>query len=152
MWDTAASPVPIFEDENEAELIKAFVEMSARYPQYPSFAICQHIFRDLRDPGLRANQAALQWSQDLVILERIRQAKLNGNREVEALTKEALQAKIFTTIEDETLGSQEKKVRLEGYMNIAELHGWKIKAVEKKSEDVTRRFPVVRMQVYPDAA
>lgn len=152
MWDTVSTPVPIFEDEDEAELIKAFVELSARYPNYPAFAIAQHIFKDLRDPVLRANQAALQWSEDLAIKERIRQAKLNGNREPEVLTKEALQAKIFATIEDETIGYSEKKVRIEGYMAIAELHGWKVKAVEKRNEDVTRRFPVVRMSVYPDAA
>lgn len=152
MWDTVSTPVPIFEDEDEAELIKAFVELSARYPNYPAFAIAQHIFKDLRDPVLRANQAALQWSQDLNIRVRIDKARANGNAEPEALTKEALQAKIFAVIEDTTITSTEKKVKIDGLMGIAELNGWKVKAVEKKTEDVSRRFPVIRMGVYPDAA
>lgn len=149
MW---TAPVPFFEDEDEEAIVGDFVTMSARYPKYSAFDICQHIFKDLRDPEMRANQAALQWSKDLTILERIRQARLNGGFEQSAkLTKEQLQAKILSVTEDDNLTTQEKKIRLEGYMAYAETEGWKVKAVEKKTEDRTRRFPQLIQGIYPDA-
>jgi hypothetical protein len=121
MWDT---PVPIFEDEDEDELIARFVELSARYPNREPFEICGVIFKNLRDPGMRANQAAMVWSKDLDILERIRQARLNGFDENAITSKEQLQKKINATIEDVTIGAQEKKVRIDGYMAIAKINGW----------------------------
>lgn len=147
MW---TAPVPIFEDEDEAELIASFVKMSALYPTYSAYEITRHIFKDMRDPELRASQAALQWSNDLEILERIRQARLNGGAETLALTKELLEQRILTTVEDTTIGYQEKKTRIEGYMAVAELNGWKIKAIEKKTEDKTRRFPQIVHAIYAD--
>lgn len=148
MW---SAPVPMFEEDNEAELIASFVRMSALYPAYSAYEICRHIFKDLRDPELRSNQAALQWSKDLEILERIRQARLNGGTEVSSqLSKEVLEQRILATIEDTTIGYQEKKARIEGYMAVAELNGWKIKAIEKKTQDETRRFPQIIHAVYAD--
>ena len=78
MWDT---PVPIFEDEDEAALISQFVELSARYPDREPFEITGHIFKKLREPTLRSGQAAMIWSKDLDIIERIRHARLNGGSE-----------------------------------------------------------------------
>jgi hypothetical protein len=148
MW---SEPVPFFEDEDEEAIISNFVEMVARYPNYSVLDITRHIFKDLREPELRAGQAALAWSKDLGIKERIRLAKLNGGKEAEQLTKEALQQRIISTIEDETISYQEKKARIEGYMAIAEINGWKIKAIEKKTEDKTRRFPQIVHSIYADS-
>lgn len=147
MW---TAPVPIFEDEDEAELITRFVEMSARFPKYGPIEICRHIFKDLRDPEMRAGQAAMNWSKDIEILDRIDKAKLNGGLEEKpALTKAQLQAKILATTENPNLTPQEKKVMIEGYTSYAANEGWVVKAVEKKTEDKTRRFPVIQHRIYP---
>jgi hypothetical protein len=136
MWDT---PVPIFEDEDEDKLIGEFVRLSALYPQYEPFQITAEVFKGLKDPTMRANQAAMIWSKDLSILERIRQARLAGPADQTIQNKEQLEARIKATIEDTTLHSQEKKVRIEGYMNFAKLKGW----VDSDSGDEKRRVPVV---------
>lgn len=137
-WET---PVPIFEDEDEDELIGEFIRLSALYPQYEPFQVCQVIFKNRRDPIMRANQAAMVWSKDLEILERIRQARLNGpTDEAQIQTKEQLQTRINSVIEDNTINSQEKKVRIEGYMAIAKLKGW-----AEGAEDDTKKGRAVIM-------
>jgi len=144
MWTTEAPPIPIFEEEDEEELITQFVKYSALYPDQTEFAICSYIFRDLRDPTLRAGQAAMRWKNDLGIMERIRLARANGGEYIkEKLTKEVLQAKILATTEDPLLTPQEKKVRIDGYVAYAQNEGWVVKSIEKKTLDQTRRFPKI---------
>lgn len=121
MWET---PVPIFEDEDEDELIARFVELSALYPKYSPFEVAGVVFKKLRDPQ-RAAQAAMIWSQDLDIKVRIDQAKLNGPANGELIaSKEQWERKMLALLEDTTIGAQEKKVRLEVYNSIAKAKGW----------------------------
>lgn len=146
MW---TAPLPIFEDEDEAELISRFVEFSARYPAYTPFEICQHIFKDLRDPSLRANQAALQWSKDLLILERIRQAKLNGGAEPgnDADEKQKVKDELLAMARDEKTNARDRAKFYELWLDAC---GLLPKRIEKKSEDRTRRFPQVVIAQYAE--
>ena len=147
MW---SAPVPIFEEEDEAELIARFVEFSARYPKYSAYEICKHIFKDLRDPDLRAGQAAAQWSIDLEILERINQAKLNGGAEPKPLdTKEEKLKKLEAIYNDPEVAMKE---RLAAMRLHAEIQGEIVKAIDKKTENKdVRRFPRIVHAVYDDA-
>jgi hypothetical protein len=140
-WET---PVPIFEDEDEDALISKFVEMSAAYPNYSPMTIANHVFANLKDPTLRANQAAVQWSGRLDILERIRIAKLNGCREPKPLTQADLQAKYLALAEDDGLTSNEKKARKDIYDSIMRLNGWEKKAADAGDDDKNKRhFPQI---------
>lgn len=142
-----------FEDEDEGELIDKFVKFSAIYKnRYTAFEICQHIFSGLRDPVLRAGQAANKWSNDLEIKERIRNAVVNGDcsNSEDGLTKDNLQQKMLSVVENEFLTPQEKKVRIEGYLAIAEINGWKIKAVEKTDKNKAPAFPAIVIAQYQD--
>lgn len=129
MW--ATKPI-IFEDEDEEALKSEFVRLSALYPNRDKFEIASYLFRNQVDPELRSQQAAMIWAQDLDILERIRLTQLNGGKEPEAWTKERIQKRIQATIEDETINYHEKKVRIEGYMALAQTEGLVVKSVEKK--------------------
>lgn len=147
MW--ADKPL-ILEDEDEAALIASFVELSARYPDRDSFEIAAHVFRNLFDPLLRSQQAALCWSRDLDIQERIRKAKSNGNVE-EEYTKEKWHAETLAIVRDERLGPQAKKATLDGLRLIGEANGWIIKAIDKKITDGTKReLPRFVIAQYPD--
>ncbi len=147
MWNAA---VTLFDDEDEDALIERFVDYSARWTDYDPISICRHIFKDMRDNELRAGQAAIAWSTDLAIRERIDQRKLNGKPGAEAVTKENLQAKILAATEDSHLSHHDKKAKIEGYMAYAQLNGWVVKAIEKKTENTTPRFPQIVAHVYPD--
>lgn len=146
MW---TAPVPIFEEEDEESLIADFVKMSALYPKYSVFEICQHIFKDLREPDLRANQAALQWSKDLAILERIRQARLNGGVEVLPIdSKENKLKKLEAIYNDPETGIKDKLAALRLH---AEIQGEIVKAIDKKVDDGRRaHFPQVVQGIYAD--
>ncbi len=124
MWDT---PVPIFEDEDEGQLVNEFVRLSALYEDkgYEPYQIAQVVFEGLRDPIMRANQAAMVWSKDLAILERIRQAKLVGPADKEIIqSKEEWERRMLAVIEDSKLTSQEKKARIDGLNSIAKARNW----------------------------
>ena len=144
------APVPIFEDEDEDELKSRFVEMSVAFPNHMPIAITHEIFKNLRDPEMRANQAAIQWSRSLEILERIRQAKLNGGKEPKTLTKVELQNKILACVEDESISYSEKKARIDGYMSIAKLNGWEMRPADTGDDDKGRgHFPKIEYHIHP---
>lgn len=119
-WET---PVPIFEDEDEEFLVSEFVRLSAQYHTFPPTAITGEIFKELREPS-RALQAATIWSNNLGIMERIRLAR--ANKEVDGLikSKHEWELKQLALLEDNTIGVQEKKVRMEIYNSIAKSRGW----------------------------
>lgn len=143
-----SAPVPIFEDEDEAELIARFVEYSARYPKRSAYELCQYIFKDLREPDLRAGQAAAQWSQEIDILERIRLAQLNGGTEPKPLdTKEEKLRKLEAVYDDTEVSMKD---RLAAMRLHAEIQGEITKAIEKKTTDLTPRFPRIVHAVYAD--
>jgi hypothetical protein len=118
MWET---PVPIFDDEDENELITKFVELSARYDgQYSPMEITAHIFKNLRDPFPRANQAAMQWGSSLDILERIRLAKLNGGTEPEPPDNKTVKLKKLEAIyNNDKVGMKERIAAIKLHAEIA---------------------------------
>lgn len=121
------NPVVFFSDESEPAIIAEFVRFSALYPKHTAYDVAFHVFRNLREPESRATQAALLWSRDLAILERIRLARANGGNEPTPLTVEELQKKILEITEDNTVAAKDKSVMIEGYMAIARLNGWEKK-------------------------
>jgi hypothetical protein len=100
------------------------------------------VFKLQKDPETRSQQAALIWSKDLEVKEAVRQARLNGDEDQTELTKESLQRKLIATTEDESLDYREKKVMIEGYLAIAEINGWKIKAIDKKTTTKRVKRPI----------
>lgn len=144
-------PATFFEDEDEEALKAEYIRLSALYPTEDMFAIASYVFRNQVDPDLRCQQAAMIWNKDLSVKERIRQARLNGGKEPELLTKESLQAKILAVTEDEMIDYRQKKAMIDGYLAYAELNGWKIKAVDKTINDKTaKNLPTFVFAQYPD--
>jgi hypothetical protein len=146
MWSAA---VPFFDDENEAELKRQFVEFSARYPDQTIFSITQYIFRSLRDPEARANQAALVWSNDLEIKERIRKAKMNGGAEPESIDDD--EAYYREVLAEARNPENSAAVRYKYHELAAKLKG-RIKepADAGKSDDSKRALPTFVFAQYPD--
>lgn len=147
----ADTPLIFFEDEDEEAVKSAFVEAWARYPTYSPFEIAAYIFKNMRDPVSRGNQAAMEWSTDLEVKERVRKARENGGSEpVPVDPKVAWQNEIQSVYRDDNMPSQEKKVRLEGLKLFGESNGWIIKAIDKKTEDLTRHWPQVMIAQYAE--
>lgn len=95
-------PPLIYDEEDEAALKARFVELSALHPNRTPEEIGRFIFKDLRDPGFRGEDAGMKWSRELDIIERIRLARLNGGREVlpELPPKEVVLNEILTLARD----------------------------------------------------
>ncbi len=147
-WET---PLPIFEDEDENALTSKFVELVAAHPTFSPMAITAHIFKDLKDPVARSGQAAFDWMQRLDILERIRLAKLNGNKEALPIeTKEGKLRKLEAIYnnEDNALRERLNAIRLH-----AEIQGEIVKAIDKKITDANtpRRHLHIVQAAYPAA-
>ena len=140
----------IYENEDEDELINKFVELSARYPEYTAFDIAAEVFKGLVDPWSRANAAAQVWANSLEIRERIRTYDRRGAKTTPSLTFEEWQAEVLAVTRDENLGTQAKKVMLDGLRLVGESNAWIKKAIEKKTEDVTKRLPNFLIKRYED--
>ena len=116
MWET---PVPIFEDEDEDQLISEFVRLSALYPTYSAYEVAQVVFKGLKDPIMRANQAAMQWSSDLTIKERIRKAALVGANQQEIDSKETKLRKLEAIYNDPNIKAADRIKALELHAKIS---------------------------------
>lgn len=150
MW--AVEKVIIFEGENEAELKARFVELCARYPERNFFEVGEYVFKDLRDPVLRGQQAGSVWGKDLDILERIAKARRQGGygNEDEVPAKDQIAIELVALARDEKV---EVKDRVTAYFRAAEILGYVEKNVNKKVEDKTARgMPVFQIARYPDDA
>jgi hypothetical protein len=126
MWNV--DPV-IFEDEDEEALKANFVRLSALYPQQGAFDIAAYVFKNQRDPEMRGQQAAMIWTKDLEIQERIREARLNGGNEPSPIpTKEQRLRQLQALFEDPETAVKDKigLARL-----IAEIQGEIVKAIDK---------------------
>lgn len=141
MWNVA--PV-IFEDEDEERLIADFVTYSARYPERDPFEIAAYVFRNQRDNELRANQAAMIWSKDLPILERIRTARLNGGAEPSAVeSKESKLKKLEAIYNDDGIKTADRLKAMELH---AQIQGEIVKAVDKKVTNTRPRRQIIFAQ------
>lgn len=141
MWNVA--PV-IFEDEDEERLIADFVTYSARYPDRDPFEIAAYVFRNQRDNELRANQAAMIWSKDLPIQERIRTARLNGGAEPSPVeSKESKLKKLEAIYNDDSIKTADRLKAMELH---AQIQGEIVKAVDKKVTNTRPRRQIIFAQ------
>lgn len=77
--ETPWNEILFFPGEDAEALKTRFVELCAHHKnRYSAYEVCEYIFRDLREPGLRAGKAAEIWGKDLDIQERIRVLMLKG--------------------------------------------------------------------------
>ena len=142
---------PIFFDDEDEEVLKAkFILAVARYPEHSIFDIAQHIFKDLRDNTLRADQAATHWMKDIETKERIRIARLNGGKEPEAPeTKEAKLKKLEAVYDNPEVAVKDRIAAMRLH---SELEGQIIKSVEKKVDDGRSQLPQIVWAVRSNAA
>jgi hypothetical protein len=145
----------IYEDEDENALIDDFVKVAIDFPNHTHFDWAKEVFAKLRDPH-RFQQAAVYWNNQLSIQKRITEgkrrkpsAKFDG---IVIETKEDLQAAILANIYDETITATEKKVRGDQLLYIAEINGWKIKAIDKKINSDERVTHIVNVRRHSDIA
>ena len=147
MWN---QPVTIFEDEDEDALKSEFIRLTALHPSRTPDEIAAYVFRNQRDPGLRSAQAAMVWLKDIDVLERIRQARLNGG--VEPVGIDSLEAKLRKLqafYDDET---NDMKDRLNAMRLHAEMSGQIVKAIDKKVDNgaKAKSFPTFVIAQYND--
>jgi len=114
MWET---PVPIFEDEDEDELIAKFVDLSARYKDRDAYEITAYIFKNLREPT-RALQAATIWSSDLGIKERIEAIRRQGFDTTPIDSKETKLRKLEAIYNNEDIAARDRLKALELHAQI----------------------------------
>jgi hypothetical protein len=146
MWN---QPVAIFEDEDEDALKADFIRLCAVYPNQDIFEIASYVFRNQRDPLLRSQQAAMVWGKDLEVMERIRQARLNGGVEPSSIDdKETKLRKLQAFYDNE---ENDMKDRLAAMRLHAEMSGEIVKAIDKKVEtNKVKAFPTFVIAQYAD--
>lgn len=145
MWNV--QPV-IFEDEDEEALKAEFIRLSAENPDRTPIEIAEYVFRYAQDPSLRSAQAALIWSKDLEVLDRIRHYRLTGGDAEGEIASKKAKLKVLEAIYND-LG-QKAADRIKAIELHAQIQGEIIKAVEKTIDDKTRRFPKIVYAQYPD--
>lgn len=122
-------PLIFFPDEDEAEIKARFVEVAARFygnPNFDKYDYAKWVFRDLREPALRAMQAADYWGKDIDIQQAILNL-VNYKGEIEGKAKRI--ALLMSIAED---NSAQTKDRIAAIRVASELEGEITKAVEKK--------------------
>lgn len=143
-WET---PVPIFEDEDEDQLVNEFVRLSALFPHRDIYEITTHIFKNLREPT-RALQAATIWSRDIEILDRIETVKREGFNKEPIDTREVKLRKLEAIYNDPDTPVKNK---IDAMKLHAEIQGEIKKATE--GEDVNKpRTVVLNYMLDPRAA
>lgn len=122
-------PLIFFEGEDQAALKAEFIQLSVRHKHNHNFTtadITKYIFRDLKEPELRALQAADRWSKDLEIQDAIfQQSSFN-----DAASQREQVLQLAMDIAKDTKG--ERRDRLIALRLVAEMNGDIVKAVDKK--------------------
>lgn len=138
MWNSA---VTIFDGEDEGALLSRFVELSACHTKENPIEICRYIFKDLVDPELRAGQAAIIWSNDLEVKERIRLYKLNaGDRDKEIATKQQKLKVLESIFNDDSCAAKD---RISAIQLHASIQGEIKKAIEQTNLESRRPRQVI---------
>jgi len=125
----AWAPLIFFEGEDENALKGEFVRLSAKHQgKYSAYEVAQFVFRDLKEPQVRAAQAAQYWGKDLEVTEAIDKLIVRGP-ETQQTSVDELRRIAMQIAEDTRIGARERVAAL--YF-VAETQGNIVKAVDKK--------------------
>lgn len=121
-------PIIFFDGEDEEALKQEFIDLCALHHKnkFSAEEICIHIFHNLKEPTLRALQAAQYWGKDLGVAEAIRNKILFG----EAKTEKERRLNIAQSIAEDP--REQAKDRIAALRLMFEVEGEIVKAVEKK--------------------
>lgn len=134
MWN--ARPT-ILEGEDETALRNEFARLVAKHPAADIFQVGEYVFQNLKDPGLRGQQAAMIWNKDLEVQELITKYR-NGQDKSDLPTKEDAARLAYSIAEDLRT---EQKDRLAALRLYGEFNGMIVKAIDKSITDTRRRQP-----------
>lgn len=127
----AWAPIIFFDGESESDLREEFIQLSAKHGgNFTAVDVARHVFKDLKEPELRAVQAASVWGRDLGVQEAIRVAMLLGAKNGE----DDDEVRILRQIAENAHASD--KDRIAAVMGIAAIKG-KI----QKPQDMKITFP-----------
>lgn len=126
--DGSSETLLFYPGENENALKQAFIDACVRHHKnnFTHFAITEHIFKHLKEPYLRALQAAQLWGKDLEILEAIQHKIAYG----EAVDEKQKRVNLLMSIAEDTRHAA--KDRIAAILGASSIEGEITKAVEKK--------------------
>lgn len=126
--DAAAEPLLFFEGEDQDALKQAFIDLCAKHYRngFSHYQIAQYIFRDLKEPELRALQAADYWGKDLAIADAVRQKVAFGDAE----NARDRRLNILMNIAEDSRASD--KDRIAAVLAASTIEGEITKAIDKK--------------------
>lgn len=146
---SAWEPITFFEGEDPEALKTAFVDLCAKHKDhFSAYEVAKYVFKDLKEPEIRALQAAKVWSEDLEVKERIRVAILLGSDSPE--TNPAVLKRRLLAIADDP--KENAKDRIEAIRTIAQMQGDIVKPVELRATDGKGGggLPVFNIVTYAD--
>jgi hypothetical protein len=135
MWNNGPT---ILEGEDELALRDEFAKLVAKYPNQDPFEIGEYVFRNLKDPGLRGQQAAMFWLKDVEVKELISKYR-TGQAGGEAIPTKDQAAMLAWSLANDP--AADKKDRIAALNLFGQLNGMIVKSVEKKVDDSSRRRP-----------
>jgi hypothetical protein len=140
----------IFPDEDEETLKSEFISLCAKHRNtFSHYEVAVHVFRNLRDPEMRARQAADYWGKDLDVQERIRQAINLADDEV-ACGEQAIKRRLLAIADSNTASYKDKNDALK---TLAQMQGLIVKPIEFKNPSNVKAVGLATFQfaVDPDA-
>lgn len=119
----------LFFPGEDAEAIKTrFVEVCAQHQnRFTPFEVAQYVFKHLREPQLRAGQAAELWGSDLDVLERVRMLMTKGSEKPDVGDSDDIVSRAYKIADDP---HTENKDRINALTLIARIKGALKKEVE----------------------
>lgn len=102
--------ISFFPGEDAEALKTRFVELCAYHQlRFSFFEVAQYVFKNLREPALRAGQAAEVWGKDLDVIERVRVLMLKGPDTPEPDDSEvALRRRTLAIVDDPRAENKDK--------------------------------------------
>lgn len=145
MWSESAT---FFEDEDEAALRDRFAKLVAQYPKQDPYEIAAYVFKDLRDPYSRSQQAAMVWLKDIEFKELVRLYSADQVR-ADVPSKDEAAKLAWELAQDMTA---DKKDRIAALKLFAEINSMIVKVVDKTVDDATtrKRPPTIVFARYAD--
>lgn len=129
-------PIIFFPGEDPEALKSRFIELCAKYNNtYSSYEVAVYVFKDLREPNMRAMQAADYWGKDLEVVEAIRQRILLGGNDEQEVPKSSLIQVAWQVAQDMR---ESAKDRLAAVELIAKVQGQVPKQIEMKDTSPDR--------------